>query len=114
MTVTALTNLAQGSSVQQAQSDILWWLGVIVVAAVALALIALAIRKAVNRASQTPMGGGVGFTISDLRRMHEQGELTDEEFENAKKLITARSRAAMGADDDQKSDESDKNPPSGG
>src|SRR5687768_18438174 len=39
---------------------------------------------------------GIGFTLSDLRQLHKQGQMTDEEFERAKgKIIgSAKSMAA--------------------
>ena len=30
---------------------------------------------------------GIGFTLSDLRQLHKQGQMTDEEFERAKAKI---------------------------
>jgi hypothetical protein len=37
----------------------------------------------------------VGFTLGDLRQMHQQGQITDEEFEKAKiQMIAATKRAA--------------------
>ena len=49
-----------------------------------------------------PSGGG-GFTLSDLRRLHRAGEMTDEEFERARSAMVAgyqkraESAAATGA-----------------
>jgi hypothetical protein len=51
--------------------------------------------------------GGSGFTLSDLRRMHKGGRMTDEEFEKAKALIVGAAKAqgakppASAADENQ-------------
>ena len=37
--------------------------------------------------------GGVGFGLSELRRMHARGELTDEEFERARGKMTASAKS---------------------
>jgi hypothetical protein len=37
--------------------------------------------------------GGTGFGLSELRRMHARGELTDEEFERARGKMTASAKA---------------------
>ena len=38
---------------------------------------------------------GIGFTLGDLRRLHQQGRMTDEEFEKARvQMIAATQRAA--------------------
>ena len=38
------------------------------------------------REDDTPVSG-IGFTLSDLRQIHKQGQMTDEEFERAKAKI---------------------------
>lgn len=38
--------------------------------------------------------GGEGFTLSDLRRLHKAGQMTDEEFEKAKKILIGSVKAA--------------------
>ena len=36
---------------------------------------------------------GIGFTLSDLRQLHREGKMTDEEFERAKAKIVAGAKA---------------------
>jgi len=36
---------------------------------------------------------GIGFTLSDLRQLHKQGQMTDEEFERAKAKIIGGAKA---------------------
>ena len=35
----------------------------------------------------------IGFTLSDLRQLHKQGQMTDEEFERAKAKIVGSAKA---------------------
>lgn len=37
---------------------------------------------------------GDGFTLSDLRRLHKAGQMTDEEFEKAKRILIGSVKAA--------------------
>jgi hypothetical protein len=38
--------------------------------------------------------GGVGFTLSDLRRFHKEGKMTTEEFEKAKLILLGPLKAS--------------------
>jgi hypothetical protein len=38
-------------------------------------------------------GSGEGFTLSDLRKLHKAGQMTDEEFEKAKKVLIGSVKA---------------------
>jgi hypothetical protein len=53
------------------------------------------IRKLLLRAEEPDDSLSMGFTLADLRAMHEQGQLSDEEFEYAKRKMTAKARAAF-------------------
>ena len=44
------------------------------------------------REDDTP-APGIGFTLSDLRQLHKQGQMTDEEFERAKAKIVGGAKA---------------------
>lgn len=69
-------------------------LGIILVLAVLGAAAAMVVRKRVQGTDAGGPGGG-GFGLSDLRRLHRQGDLTDEEFERAKaKIVSGYHRAA--------------------
>ena len=57
------------------------WCGVLV----ALLLVAFAAYSWFKRwMNQTEEAGPVGFTLSDLREMHRQGKISNEEFEQTK------------------------------
>ena len=48
-----------------------------------------------RRLTQPDESSGAGFTLSDLRRLHKSGQMSDEEFERAKsKVVDAAKRAA--------------------
>ena len=36
--------------------------------------------------------GGIGFSLSDLRQLHREGKMTDEEFERAREKIVSAGR----------------------
>lgn len=72
-------------------TDVLIWVGVLIVAVLVLGIVIVAIRRRVltrdNAASD-------GF-IEQLRRMHKSGELSTEEYEAARKSLTAKLAAGM-------------------
>jgi hypothetical protein len=48
-----------------------------------------------RRLTQPDESSGAGFTLSDLRRLHKSGQMTDEEFERAKaRVVEAARRSA--------------------
>lgn len=61
--------------------DVAIWLGIFVVLIIVLGVSAMAIRRKVNAPS---VNSTIGFTLADLRVMHERGELSLEEFERAR------------------------------
>ena len=80
-----------------AAGRVVFWCGVLLIAAAGLALAAWWLRRrliADDDAEPLPMG----FSLSDLRKMHERGELSDEEFEHAKRRMVAGTRARMEAE----------------
>ncbi len=83
--------------------EVMIWLGVLLVAAVLIGVIGYMLRKRL-------LGGDDGeetiqpFTLADLRRLHREGQLSDEEYERAKAAMIAQTRSAFG---DQASDEND-------
>lgn len=59
---------------------------IILVVVLGMWLLATWLRKRVKHDDAT---GGTGFTLSDLRQLHKQGKMTDEEFEKAKAILLA-------------------------
>ena len=95
--------LAQNNPGPAAAGRVIFWCGVLVLAAALLAVVAWWLRRTLGAADEEeplPMG----FTLADLRTLHARGQLTDEEFEHAKRKMVARTRATMApvseADDD--------------
>ena len=72
-------------------SSIVVWAMVLVALLVVGWLVVSYVRKWMFEPDET---GGSGFNLSDLRRMHKEGRMTDEEFEKAKALIVGAAKAA--------------------
>ncbi|HEY2586473.1 MAG TPA: SHOCT domain-containing protein [Tepidisphaeraceae bacterium] len=69
----------------------MWWL-IVLVGLVLAGFVAVAqVKKRLMRTDDSP---GSGFTLSDLRRLHREGKMTDEEFEKAKQIIVAGAKRA--------------------
>ena len=81
------TLLADSSS----GSVVLWSLIVIGLLIVGLVL-ALQLRKWLFVADEPVRAG---FSLGDLRRMHKEGRMTDEEFEKAKALIVGEANRPL-------------------
>jgi len=56
---------------------------------------------------------GIGFTLSDLRQLHKQGQMTDEEFERAKAKIIGGAKAMAAKLPDPLARDRKTNPPPG-
>ncbi len=76
----------------------------IVALAVLLGLVALAVRKKLTQPGEADASAGMGFTLADLRRMHDAGEIDDAEFARAKAKMLAHARAGLGDDDEDLAD----------
>lgn len=72
-------------------TQVYFWLGVIVVLAFVLGFLALWLRKKlIEQRDDQPL---MGFTLKDLRELHAQGQLSDEELAAAEEKALARSRS---------------------
>jgi hypothetical protein len=78
-----------------AAASILFWVAVLLAVIVALAVVALWLRRRLMVAEESE--GGIGFTLGDLRRLHREGKMSDEEFNTAKAAMLARTRAVIDA-----------------
>ena len=82
----------QGPSQQDAEllfNDMLPLLGILTVVVLLLGAIALFLRA---RSRSLKKEASVGYTLSDLRRMLDSGELTQEEFQNAREAMISSLR----------------------
>ena len=86
----ALNLLAQPSHV----GGVIGWSLVLIVLIIAGAAGVLMLRRWLKE-DDTPAsaGGGIGFSLSDLRQLHREGKMTDEEFERAKSKMVSAGRA---------------------
>ncbi len=87
--------LAQTQRTARNQSDIWFYLSVLVVAAFVVITIGLVARKMLGG----PIGAGEGesvFDLSELRRLHRAGQLTDEEFQVARAAALKESTGYLG------------------
>ena len=66
------------------------WSGILIGILLVLFLVVSAIRRSMR--SDEASGGSAGFTLGDLRSLHRQGKMTDEEFEKAKALLIGQTR----------------------
>jgi hypothetical protein len=93
MAAAAAIGLAQGNT--SLAEVLVWSAGLIGLLVVGMAFAARLKRRFRDDGDDTPAAAAAGFTLSDLRRMHRAGQLTDEEFERAKeKIVAAAQRAA--------------------
>lgn len=73
--------------------DVLIWVGVLIVAVLALGIVIVAVRR---RVLARDHAANDGF-IEQLRRMHRSGELSTEEYDAARRSLTAKLAAGMEA-----------------
>lgn len=77
----------------RSEGDIFVWAAVLIVV-LFVGFGALAFYRKWMRSTDSTTGGG-GFSLSDLRRLHREGKMTDEEFEKARAIIVGPMKAAM-------------------
>jgi hypothetical protein len=63
---------------------------------------ALAIRYLRRWVAQPEIPISGGFTLGDLRKLHQEGKMTDEEFKKASELVAKAMRARMLAESTKK------------
>lgn len=63
----------------------------------AYVLISLVRRKLLDEQPEAP----AGFTLPDLRQLHKEGKISDEEFERAKSRIISATQAALKRNEQQ-------------
>ena len=89
--VPLLPLLAQNAAVA---GRVVFWCGILLLLAGVMVLVAFWIRRRMMSEDDTeplPMG----FSLSDLKTLHEKGELSDEEFEHAKRRMVAGTRSRL-------------------
>jgi hypothetical protein len=89
MTIGALNQvllLGQSARIARAQNDVWLYLIVLVVGALVIVVIGLIARKVFADPIESSEGEAV-FDLSELRRLHRAGQLTDDEYEAAKAAV---------------------------
>src|SRR6185436_2540587 len=85
----ATSTLLADSSV----GSIFVWSFILIILVVIGAAGVMRLRRWLKEDDDTTPSGGIGFTLSDLRRLHKQGQMTDEEFERARAKMVEAGRA---------------------
>lgn len=78
-------------------ADVIFWCVVLLAVACLLGAIFFLIRKRLIAADDTSAAAGLsmGFTLADLRKMHEDGQISDHEYEYSKRKMTASAKAQI-------------------
>ncbi len=82
----------QGATPANGSSQIITWSLILVGILIVGLVIIMRLKKKLTQTDE--LTAGVGFTLSDLRELHKNGKMSDEEFEKAKAQIVAMARAA--------------------
>ena len=88
------TLAAQPRAGRSSSTDVLLWVGVLIVVTLAGAIVILAIRRRTLAAPRTPDAGSV---MEELRGMRDRGQMTQTEFDAAIAAMKARLRAQVQA-----------------
>ena len=74
-------------------SAIFWSVVLVVILVAGFAIVAYMKKKMRDDEDDGAPAPAAGFTLSDLRRMHEAGQISPDEFERAKRKIVASAQA---------------------
>jgi hypothetical protein len=82
--------LAQPSNV----GGVIGWSLVLILLIIGGAAGVMWLRRWLKEEDVPTTSGGIGFTLSDLRQLHREGKMTDEEYERARSKMVAAGKAA--------------------
>jgi hypothetical protein len=82
--------LAQPSNV----GGVIGWSLVLILLIIGGAAGVMWLRRWLKEEDVPTTSGGIGFTLSDLRQLHHEGKMTDEEYERARSKMVAAGKAA--------------------
>lgn len=77
---------------QRGMGSAFLWSLVLIGLVVAAAVVVLFLRRWYTSVDSS---AGGGFTLGDIRQLHREGRMTDEEFEKAKALILGQARRGL-------------------
>lgn len=78
--------LAQGGTVRRSMTQVLWWGGALLIVSLILGGLVLALRRKIFSVGED---GSQIFSLHELRRMKNAGEISDEEFETLRARVIA-------------------------
>ena len=90
MHVTPVTHLLAQQTDRGTGGALLW--SVVLIATILVLFGAIVLYRRWMNAEETT--SNTGFTLSDLRRLHKEGKMTDAEFESAKAILIGSLKAA--------------------
>ncbi|MEM9913328.1 MAG: SHOCT domain-containing protein [Planctomycetota bacterium] len=96
-----------GNPMAENTSQVLFWCAVLLATAFIMGVAFFWLRKrlaAMDDDSSTAVNP-LGFTLSDLRQMHDAGQISDEEFDFAKRKMIAKTKAKLESDNAPGDDE---------
>lgn len=88
--------------------QVLLWCALLLVAAFVLGFAFFILRKRLASLDEDASATAVnplGFTLADLRQMHAEGQLSDEEFDFAKRKMVAKAKAGFDSENAVEGDE---------
>ena len=84
------TPIASRALAQSSTGGVFVWSLILIALVVAGCAAVLRLRRWLKEDYDGPATSGIGFTLSDLRQLHREGKMTDEEFERARsKMVEA-------------------------
>ena len=102
--------IAQGVAPERLSSTLLYG-AMVLIGLLAVAWIAIVWAKRRSQREMEPGASALPFSLHDLRRLHEEGQLTDEEFERARSRIVSMSKAQLEKPAPKKSEREVSAPP---
>ena len=70
-------------------SGAIGWSLVLILFVVMAVFLLMKLRRWIKEDTDTEAGEGTGFTLSDFRRLHREGKMSDEEFERLRSMMLA-------------------------
>lgn len=68
-------------------SGAIGWSLVLILFVVVAVFLLIRLRRWIKEDTDDGAGAGVGFTLSDFRRLHREGKMSDEEFERLRSMM---------------------------
>lgn len=99
---------SSGNPMADNAGQVLLWCAVLLGTAIVLGIAFFILRKrlaSMDEDSSATAVNPLGFTLADLRQMHAEGQLSDEEFDFAKRKMVAKAKAELDSENVAQGDE---------